>query len=146
MSQTKEYTKEQKLHIVQKTMSDKELKFWCKIKTISEEWYIAWFEYKFSKTCIYVIWNSWYMWEFSNQEELKNTEWFEIIWHPVMIGDVYARLQDNCPEPPLEYTDQDCIEEIFILREYKRQPIEEQPEECISFIYNLIKDNEETTK
>lgn len=57
---------------------------------------------------------------------------YKIIWHPVMIWDV------------LDYYRWDSwvnVGVICILDKwnYRRKPLEEQSEECINYIYNLIK-------
>ena len=56
----------------------------------------------------------------------------KIIWHPVMIWDV------------LDYYRGESWVNVGVLTilekwNYKRKPIEEQSDECIEFIYNLIK-------
>lgn len=57
----------------------------------------------------------------------------EIIWHPVMIGDML----DWMEEDERRFYEEDSV---LNLRKEKRKPIEEQSEECISFIYNLVND------
>ena len=81
--------------------------------------------------------------------ESKLEDYVEIIWHPVMIGDVYQWLFDNKMESNVVYVKNPIrwwkVEQyssnkefIFWRRENRRKPIENQSEECITFIYNLI--------
>ena len=66
----------------------------------------------------------------------------KVIWHPVMIGDVLGWLwQKDIPFVIYEW----WITERWIVilkidnwREEKRKPIEDQSDECITFIYNLL--------
>jgi len=65
------------------------------------------------------------------QTEMKPT------WHsPVMIWDVLDWMQ---PKYWIWIPDLENRSEVCMKREHKRKPIEEQSEECIDFIYNLIK-------
>ena len=57
----------------------------------------------------------------------------EIIWHLVMIWDVYDYLEKQ----KVKW----CWFEIIQLRENKRKSIDDQSEECITFIYNIIKND-----
>ena len=58
----------------------------------------------------------------------------EIIWHPVMIWDCLSYFNQRTIW--VDYTTKD----ILYFWWAKRKPIEEQSDECIEFIYNLIKD------
>lgn len=129
----KEYTKEQKLQIIQEVMSDKTLSFGCIIKPKSfwKSFYLQttwdwdlWYD-------IFVLWEKINEWFFEFTKQIDN---IEIIWHPVMIWDVL----DWIKQITIHY---DEILSLLELREHKRKPIEYQSEECISFIYNLIKDD-----
>lgn len=60
----------------------------------------------------------------------------EIIWHPVMIGDVLNYIDGITPRTNIS---QNILDIVFIWWK-KNEPIDDQSEECITFIYNLIKD------
>lgn len=59
-----------------------------------------------------------------------NSNIVHVIWHQVMIGDILDYLQSN-------NLLSDCIDPLWIWNN-KREPIENQSEECIKYIYNLI--------
>ena len=63
-------------------------------------------------------------------DRIMEKDEYKIIWHPVLIGDVieYIRLKNIWDINPI--TDE---------WDYPRLPIEEQWDECIEFVYNLIK-------
>lgn len=72
------------------------------------------------------------------------------IWHPVMIWDVMDwTFEEKDYQYSLAYDDywnarhevDEKIWELMRLREYKRKPIEDQSDECVTFIYNLCKDD-----
>lgn len=66
-----------------------------------------------------VVWES---------EEKKDTTYlYKIIWHPVMIGDVIEYF----------YWDARCKDFVFLWRKLK-EPIEDQSDECIDFVYSLL--------
>lgn len=74
----------------------------------------------------------------------RDIDWYKIIWHPVMIWDVFQWFQDN---KSLEYLNNDIMNTRDKIRQYlpaywenKRKPIEDQSEECIEYIYNLLKE------
>lgn len=91
--------------------------------------------------------------EFSFNEDDEEKDWnLEIIGHPVMIGDVMDYIEnitldkiysyiwvkkEEIPDLILQKT-KDAMMKIFPLWKQKRLPIEDQPDECIDFIYNLI--------
>lgn len=85
----------------------------------------------------------WYSGIFSGQEiwEAKNTTYIhKIIWHPVMLGDVLDWIYDN--EMTLfEHTwINDIIDTTIKLWIWNlREPIEDQSDRCIDYIYDLIK-------
>lgn len=135
-------------------IADKTLSFGCKIlqcnristiTSVSDDE-----EYVFVQS--YMVWSElfwqndeWYeVFWYKNLgfEVVKNVLIDEIIWHPVMIGDVLGWLwQKDIPFVIYEW----WITERWIVilkidnwREEKRKPIEDQSDECITFIYNLI--------
>jgi hypothetical protein len=67
---------------------------------------------------------------------------FEIIWHPVMIWDVLERRQFI---QPIKYWREKDWHGICNHWWLKREPIENQADDCITFIYNLIHNDTNTT-
>ena len=94
--------------------------------------------------------------EFSFDEDNEEKDWnLEIIGHPVMIGDVMDFFEEHSETDEGTVTQWDgvktikmwCTKEkkieilnynLFLVWKKKRNPIEEQSNECIDFIYNLI--------
>lgn len=65
----------------------------------------------------------------------------EVVWHQVMLWDVLDRIESKLEDNYfLNFYTEDLIMDICNKRKYKRKPIEEQDENCISFVYSLIKD------
>ena len=141
-------TKDEMINKIYEVIADKTLSFWC----------IAEYKYNgFQKLllCIqsYSIWNKyWTPLNYTNNPvEIDISEMRKIIWHPVMIGDVLEYIQDNLimlntsekwdyfmlkknPYTPYDW----ILWTLMDIRTNKRKPIENQSEECITFIYNLI--------
>lgn len=65
---------------------------------------------------------------------------FEIIWHPVMIGDVLDWIHINDKWYLPEWFDRSSITKLLRIYNKTRKPIDDQDDECIEFIYNLCKD------
>ena len=85
-----------------------------------------------------------YFWE----EESKTYKLKEIIWHPVMIGDVISYLR----KPFEKFVEWQPVGENWLVDSYSKNinnllvkwfdtstSIEEQDDECIDFVYSLIK-------
>ena len=77
-------------------------------------------------------------------EEFTVSLWYtpEVIWHPVMIGDVIDYI-----EPYWKGYAQDVkfsqerkrkIDIVLLQWDKKREPIEAQSDECVEYVYNLI--------
>ena len=68
------------------------------------------------------------------------SDWYEIIWHPVRIGDViywfYKWLEIFLDVNNDEW--HDIYKDIIALWWNKRLPIDEQDESCIDYVYSLI--------
>ena len=129
-------TKQEMIDKIYEVIADKTLSFGCRIMT---EWDIV----KFLRVEEEMV-----LWPtvtcLRENEKIVGIMWFNvknIIWHPVMIWDVFDFLYWSDIEPPVDYTDQDVIEEIFVIWKEKRKPIEDQSIECIEFIYSLLPKN-----
>ncbi len=68
---------------------------------------------------------------------------YKVIWHPVMIWDIIQWVyeqNDYSAEKLFSHKDKNdsLLEEIVGTRDNSRKSIEDQPSECIEFIYSLI--------
>lgn len=132
-------TSQEMIDKIYEVAADKTLSEWCIIQTrenscdICSPWEYCWHKQYFRK------WSMWYdetiffdRWRIKLEDWISYWEWFwyKIIWHPVMIGDVLDYLQSNSLLS-------ECIDLLWIWNN-KRKPIENQSEECITYIYNLI--------
>ena len=141
--------KEIMLEVIYKKVARKDFSFGCKVNYFYDS-----FQWEEEETLVflYEVWDSRF---FKNLDAINkkinfnycivehllsqvDNDSYEIIWHPVMIWDV------------LEYREQfieDCIEdnlsdftiEIVTKWDYLNKSIEDQSDECIEYIYNLIK-------
>lgn len=119
---------------IYEVIADKTLSFGCKIKakTINTEFPIWWENYKEPFVITYRKWIPTVIYLKDNRDD------FEIIWHPVMIWDVYHwwAVMDERVQPTDKYIM--IRNDIHTYWKYYRKPIEEQPEHTIDFIYSLI--------
>lgn len=134
--------KQEKIDKIYKEIANKELSFGCKykfhndiIKTVTRQNWIMKHQ---------IIENIVYIWEFPVKI---------IKWHPVMIGDALDWWYKKSMSVPMKSKSIFMAEVEFkklnnlsfkvvkeILKLYKefRKPIEEQPEKCIDYIFNLL--------
>ena len=134
-------TREEKISAIYAEIANKKLKLWCKCKTHNWE------------NVIFIRQNkTWSYLSIRENEEFTVSLWYtpEIIWHPVMIGNVieYLRLAHEV------FIEWQPIEDNTVLRrwrDYKTSinnlitlwyradlPIEDQSDECVDFVYSLI--------
>jgi len=128
------------------------------------DWYLTWWskiiEYKYSKDAQFKNfshrlweWEEWVLklpdWSFIHRKREYEYVWLwwinyrwayreMIIWHPVMIWDILDYV-DDLLIPDWEFLIKVNVNSILKLWKYKRKSIEEQSDECIEYIYNLIK-------
>lgn len=114
---------------IYKTIASNELSLWCKI---------------LSDGVVYTV-------VYANKDgerySAKTTMWLkvrvdEVVGMPVMIGDVLYWMYESekvSTRKFNEVVENICKYNYPIMREYKRKPIEDQSESCISYIYSLIK-------
>lgn len=121
-------TKEQKLDAIYEAMADKTLSQWC-IVLYDEMPHLVWDMILTSDDEIA---------ELEPIESIIESEWYDIIGHPVRIGDVLDWYNENNPEHL--WCGNGKINWEVICREWSnlRLPINEQSESCISFVYSLI--------
>ena len=141
-------TKEEMLTVINKEIADKIPSFWCRIEVFTAR------GTKYDDVIVTMMETGEV---FSTKEHriLEDYEFsFEVIGHPVMIWDVFAWISKSRPEYEWRLCDFHdwylATEELWILmwwwlcenmhnkRQHLRKPIEEQPVECIEFIYNLV--------
>ena len=124
-------TKEEMLSAIYEAMADKTLSEWCIV---------------FNK----VSWTNDIVWNIyitvddkliePHFDRLMEKDEYKVIWHPVRIGDVLKYL-DPMWDVWLQSDDPTIIisEIIQSFDDKQHIPIDEQSDECIEFVYNLIK-------
>ena len=139
-------TKQQKIDVIYAKIANKDLSFGCcfqgeKSSYVIQNpyWCFVWWDWRIYSDC--------YDSELNTQIKVE-----KIIGHPVMIGDVMDYIEnitldkiysyiwvkkEEIPDLILQKT-KDAMMKIFPLWKQKRLPIEEQPDECIDFIYSLL--------
>lgn len=78
---------------------------------------------------------------------LTNVSWKQfivpkenVIGSPVMLWDVLGRIEGKLEDNHfLNFYIEDLIMDICNKRKYKRKPIDDQDEDCVSLVYSLIK-------
>jgi len=128
--------KQEMIDVIYEKIANKELSFGCKIIRFSGV--LDTFIY-FIPTYTDISYNviSWLTWGLVLDS--VTTEKFEkyiIIWHPVMIWDVFEYQIENLWLNPVEFNYLDS--KLLWIWKHKRLPIEQQSEECINYVYNLI--------
>lgn len=128
-------TREEKIRAIYKEIANKEITLGCKIFIEGEKWVIV-DEDKYWEW-IATLRGDW--WVTREKPEYE----FEVVGHPVMIGDVidWIELYWSGYAQDLRFSKERKrkIDIILLQWDKKRKPIEEQSDECIDFIYNLIK-------
>lgn len=145
------------LEKIYEVIADKTLSFGCKVQWYSNDInyykdYVVWtwienyFEHTIcNETITFQVCDMWRE-ETHNKFPIYYIE--KIIWHPVMIWDVLDLIHKLYEEDVKrdEYMAEEYNERITIhllnIWKDKRKPIDHQTDECIDFIYSLIKDGE----
>lgn len=159
-------TRQEKIDKIYEVIADKTLSFGCKVKFLMK-WQLpnedsSWYNEEMIYASMYeglgMISEDGDTYELDTNEDwhlfpkyLCDFEAWEVqsIWHPVMIWDVMDRVENNVSfviywnNPNMVTYDQDLseiyenFEESY---EYKREPIENQAEECIDYVLSLIEE------
>lgn len=118
--------KQKMIDKIYEVIADKTVNFWCKIKYREKHEQRRYYRHDWWQSICWQDQYTWCHWERYYKRE--------IIWHPVMIGDVLDWMENNITkdEYALFHTT------LGYRRRTKCKPIEEQSEECIKFIYDLI--------
>lgn len=132
---TTEITKQEMIDKIYEVIADKTRNMWCKIWRYEDE--------HSDKLTIWTYINSYVPDEYTCNPRIELFNWkiivwdwdydYETIWNPVMIWDILDWMWNALAITP------DDIRNLILEWEYKREKIEDQSEECISFIYNLCK-------
>lgn len=136
-------TREEKITAIYKEMANKELTFGCTAKLTTkkgtqhdviligdifngEKYFVA--KDSLDKDVDWFYTNDWY---------------YEFIWHPVMIGDVIDYVEPYwkgyAQDVKFDRERKRKIDIALLQWDKKREPIEKQSDECIDFVYSLIK-------
>ena len=134
-------SRQEKIDAIYKEMANKKRTFGCRCRINDGEDVIF---IRKNKTWSYL--------SIRENEEFTVSLWYtpEIIWHPVMIGDVIAYLRkdyDTFVEWKPEWDTRHywngkyykaLLDKIIYTWELFRKPIEDQSDECIDYVYSLI--------
>lgn len=139
-------------------MANKELTFWCKLKFVIgskksiyaedcfskflEDWIVESSEsYEDEIQIFYHYIEGTNIYFCTNYEEsiLVYSNDFEIVWHPVMIGDIIKRIKENREISYWEYLVKllGQLSRPWLRRELGLS-IDDQAQECIDYVYSLI--------
>lgn len=131
--------REELIKAIYKKIADKTLNEWCLVELW--EWEIIKINRVNKIATLDKIYHFMYS-DFTNSNSyLKETEFpnMNIIWHPVMIWDVLDYENINWKYVDLLWRPKG-YQVICDKWEHKKKPIEEQSDDCIDYIYNLIKE------
>ena len=154
-------TRDEKIQAIYEKIANKELTFGCKLKfdigwkksiynesdpaTEPNYWIIKWeCEYEDSVQLFlnYAFWSYAYFRTNCEDEVPTYSDDYEIIWHPVMIGDVLDWIEPywwvfaQSVNLDIERTRKGTL--LLSVRKQKRKPIDDQSDECIDYVYSLI--------
>lgn len=162
-----ELTKDQKIAKIYEVIADKTLSFWCAVRydTYGREIvaHICFHDYEMTDSksllreydcgeagSLTVLnrrtTNDDQVVPLSAYEEYKKIRKYtrpitDIVGHPVMLWDVLAWIESKLEDNYFwNFYIEDLIMDICNKRKHKRKPIDDQDEDCVSFVYSLIKD------
>lgn len=158
-------TKLEMINAIYKKIADKRLDLWCKIerkryRTVDwihwkepREW-IIWLSIKsvtpdwsYNWQALWVFWSD--SWTYACTEfsiDILNSKFddgefiYKIVWRPVMIGDVLDYIRQDAWDTHLQKRYEDIQKLQFkVLQSFSpREPIDNQSDNCIKFIYSLL--------
>ena len=131
--------REQKLTAIYKEIANKKVSFGCRYMHDGYRYTVDDSNYRLKKE-----WNSYCLYigsicncpiEIVEQyNEYKNYWVVEIIWHPVMIGTIFERYSSS-----RWFINAQFVMELIDKWTGYDNPIDDQAEECIDYVYSLIK-------
>ena len=127
--------KKEMLEVIQDKMGDKTLSEWCKVE-YDGNIYTLWDIYEIRE----YVWEKFLYWKYDWR--LDYHEQHKIIWHDVYLWDVLDYLYNKQTWLDWQDKEQYRIDLLVIMNlwEHKRKLISEQSIECITYIFNLIKE------
>ncbi len=143
---------QQKIDAIYEVIADKTISFGCKVKKgVFHDMVVVGKVFNYDngtediKKRIQCAYYYWVDTEESFAEGHFKTKELEVVWHPVMIGDVldwisknYELEFDYWDWPPYDNSHTEIYKKIIYYWGDLRKPIEDQSEECIDYIYSLI--------
>lgn len=121
-------TKEEKLEAIYEKVANKELTFWCKVMNLDEEGVII--DTTLHPEWVAVYWEGWWI----TRENFKDD--VVIVGHPVLLADVLNFIDEQHRTMLMGMLKYE--EALFHFWLSKREPIENQSDDCIDYVYNLI--------
>ena len=123
-------TRDEKIAKIYEVIADNTLSYGCKMESYYNQ---EIHRLSYAKNIKYLIWLD----DYCNEEDLLDS--WKIIWHPVMIWDVLDWMiydQDLCFDGYMLIWNNNDDEPI---RKNLKEPIENQTDACINFIYKIVK-------
>ena len=123
-------TREEKIKAIYKEMANKELTLGYKVYMTESHWPFDWVVIDNNEDWI-DIWRE----DKMMTKELNNPH-IEIIWHPVMIGTVFEWYSSS-----RWFINSQFVMELIDKWTGYDNPIDDQSQECIDYVYSLIQKN-----
>lgn len=123
-------TREKKLEAIYKEMADTDIDEWCIIEAYGERWTIL--DYNWTRA--YVWRQRWDFEKFDDYQHLSIKFWYKVIWRPVMIGSIFERYSSS-----RWFINSQFVMELIDKWTGYDNPIDDQTDECIDYVYSLIK-------
>ena len=114
--------REERIKAIYEKIADKTLSFGCRMYSEDYDYYF-----------------------YTDEYQREYSECDNIIWHPIMLWDVLEYMWDIAKIKAFKFPEEELIDikklafEIMLYWQFKRKPIEAQSDECIEFVYNIIK-------
>ena len=141
-------TRSKEIKAIYEAMADKDRTFGCKYLVADRDWdtYIV---RETDGECVDLTYWDEYQVEYGN-DMTETRRLIEVIWHPVMLGDVISYLREPFDtfiewQPVGKNWEVDSyfknMNNLLIKWENVRSSIDEQSKDCIDFIYSLIRND-----
>ena len=110
-------------------MANTDIDEWCIIEAYGERWTIL--DYNWRRA--YVWRQRWDFEKFDDYQHLSIKFWYEVIWRPVMIGNIFERYSSS-----RWFINSQFVMELIDKWTWYDRPIDDQTDECIDYVYSLI--------